>query len=383
MSILLLLVKSTVVLSAAGLLASRLKSSPAAVRHLIWLSGFCVLLLMPAGLLLPDGVAPAVLQIRASGAADGSAGRTMPSVHLWLVIWFTGSTLLLVRLGVSAWRAIRLVQSAVPENGVVRFTEDIRGPLAWTFGRGAVLLPSDARSWPNETRQAAVLHEAAHIARRDSLALLAGELTCAIYWFHPLVWYALRRMRQEGEHAADDAVIAAGVHASDYAAHLLAVARGGHPISLLAGAGDTSTLAARIRAVLDENRRRTVVTRRMWLASAAAVLAITIPLAAMQQAGRKVYKIGGDVSAPVAIKKSEPLYTPEAREAKVQGSVVLSVVIEPDGHTSNIVVERSLDAGLDANAVEAVGSWLFRPAMRDGKPVAVAAKVEINFRLLD
>jgi TonB family protein len=103
----------------------------------------------------------------------------------------------------------------------------------------------------------------------------------------------------------------------------------------------------------------------------------------MQQTGRKVHKIGGDVTAPVALKKLEPAYTPEAKEAKIQGTVLLSIVIEPDGHTSNILVERSLDPGLDANAIEAVGTWLFKPATKDGEPVPVAAKVEINFRLLD
>jgi TonB family protein len=378
-----LLVKSTIVLCAGSLLARCLNRAPAAIRHLVWASTLGVLLVLPAGLLMPDGVAPVALQITAAAAPAGEARSAAPLLRWTLVIWAAGAALLLLRVGLSAWRARRLVASSVPESGAVRFAGDVRGPLSWSFGNGAVLLPPEARAWPQETRQAAILHEAAHIARRDSHALLLGEVVCAVYWFHPLVWLAMRRLREESEHAADDAVIAAGLDPADYATHLIAVARAVRPVPLLAGAGQTSTLAARIRAVLEPGRRRSVVTRRMWLASAAAVLAIAIPLAAMQQAGRKVHKIGGDVTAPVALKKLEPGYTPEAKEAKIQGSVRLSIVIEPDGHTSNIVVEQGLDPGLDANAVEAVGTWLFRPATKDGEPVAVAAKVEINFRLLD
>lgn len=124
-----------------------------------------------------------------------------------------------------------------------------------------------------------------------------------------------------------------------------------------------------------------MVSRRMVFASLAAVLAIAIPLAATQ-AGRKVYKIGGDIVAPKPVYKEEPAYTPEARDAKIEGAVLLSAVIEADGSVTGISVERSLDAGLDNNAVETVKRWQFKPAEKDGAPVAVSVKIEINFRLI-
>ena len=61
--------------------------------------------------------------------------------------------------------------------------------------------------------------------------------------------------------------------------------------------------------------------------------------------------------------------------------MVLSVVIEADGHASDVAVARSLDDGLDANAVSAVQRWVFRPAEKDGSPVAVSARIEVNYRL--
>ena len=98
--------------------------------------------------------------------------------------------------------------------------------------------------------------------------------------------------------------------------------------------------------------------------------------------GGGVYRIGGGVSAPVPIFKPEPEYSEEARKAKFQGAVMLAIIILPDGTTSNIRVIRPLGLGLDEKAIEAVQKWRFRPSMKDGKPVAVTANVEVNFRLL-
>jgi TonB family protein len=98
--------------------------------------------------------------------------------------------------------------------------------------------------------------------------------------------------------------------------------------------------------------------------------------------GGGVYRIGGGVSAPVPIFKVEPEYSEEARKAKFQGTVLLSIVVDETGKTRDIKVLRALGLGLDEKAIEAVMKWRFRPAVKDGKPVAVAANVEVNFRLL-
>ncbi|MDZ4802189.1 MAG: energy transducer TonB [Bryobacteraceae bacterium] len=98
--------------------------------------------------------------------------------------------------------------------------------------------------------------------------------------------------------------------------------------------------------------------------------------------GGGVYRIGGGVSSPIPIYKPEPEYSEEARKAKFQGAVLLSIVILPDGSTTNIRVVRPLGLGLDEKAIEAVQKWKFKPSLKDGKPVAVSANVEVNFRLL-
>jgi TonB family protein len=98
--------------------------------------------------------------------------------------------------------------------------------------------------------------------------------------------------------------------------------------------------------------------------------------------GGGVYRIGGDVSQPQIITKIEPEYSEEARKAKYQGVVVLSIEIDANGIPRNIKVVRPLGLGLDEKAIEAVQHWRFRPALRGGKPVAVSANVEVAFRLL-
>jgi TonB family protein len=95
-----------------------------------------------------------------------------------------------------------------------------------------------------------------------------------------------------------------------------------------------------------------------------------------------VNRVGNGVTMPTLISKVEPTYTQEARAAKVNGTVVLYIEVDPEGVPQNIRVLRSLEPGLDENAIYAVSQWRFRPGTKDGNPVTVAAQVEVNFRLL-
>jgi len=97
--------------------------------------------------------------------------------------------------------------------------------------------------------------------------------------------------------------------------------------------------------------------------------------------GGGVYRVGGGVSAPRVVFDPDPEYSEEARRAKYQGTVVLWVVIAPDGRARDVRVARALGMGLDEKAVEAVRKWRFQPAMKDGQPVAVQVNIEVNFRL--
>jgi TonB family protein len=93
-------------------------------------------------------------------------------------------------------------------------------------------------------------------------------------------------------------------------------------------------------------------------------------------------RVGNGVSAPVLLQKVEPEYSEEARVGKIQGTVVLTVVIGVDGHASDITLARSIGFGLDEKAVDAVSIWQFKPGTQNGLPVPVVASIEVNFRLL-
>jgi len=97
--------------------------------------------------------------------------------------------------------------------------------------------------------------------------------------------------------------------------------------------------------------------------------------------GGGAYRVGGGVSAPRILFAPDPDYSEEARKAKYQGTVVLWVVVGPDGRPRDVRVSRSLGLGLDEKAMDAVRSWKFEPARKDGQPVAVQINVEVNFRL--
>jgi TonB family protein len=97
--------------------------------------------------------------------------------------------------------------------------------------------------------------------------------------------------------------------------------------------------------------------------------------------GGGVFHVGGGVSAPRATYSPDPEYSEEARKAKYQGTCVLWLIVGPDGKPRDIRVTHTLGLGLDEKAIEAVKTWKFDPAMKDGKPVAVEISVQVDFRL--
>jgi periplasmic protein TonB len=94
-----------------------------------------------------------------------------------------------------------------------------------------------------------------------------------------------------------------------------------------------------------------------------------------------LYGVGNGVSMPRAIYAPEPEFSEEARIAKFQGEVTLLVTIGTDGRARNLTVVRSLGMGLDQKAIDAVRTWRFDPAKKDGRPVAVQMNIIVNFHL--
>jgi TonB family protein len=373
--------KGTIVLAAAWIAAALLRRSPADLRHRIWLAALIAmaLLLIPWPKRAPMTFAAAAEL--GAGKVTAAASRSLPLLPM---LWLAGVALVLIRFGAGVIRLAQLTHSArVSDDKTIRISESIHTPMTWGAIRPVILLPAYVEDWPAGQRDVVIRHERAHIERRDWLWQSFAQAMTAIFWFHPLVWIAAAQLRQEAEHAADDATLATGIEGPDYADRLMAVARrlqSGSPVSAVAMVRKPA-LTSRIAAILDSGRIRTGASVGARIGVVLAAVALLVPLSAFQS--RNVYHVGEDgVASPSVTYKVEPSYTPEAKEAKIQGGVVLNLVVNAQGRADDIQVTRSLDPGLDANAVAAVGQWLFKPGMKDGQPVDVAVRIEINFRLL-
>lgn len=632
--------KSTVVIAAAWLVALALRRTSAAARHLVWMAAFAAILALPVlsialpALELPaswlPGMPAAVFSADAKPAAGEPAvrqGVLAAAPHIqgmtafridWpsclMLLWCAGALALLAQMTLAYFRIAhqRRVSPAF-EPGCdlprgVAVLEAAEGSMPLTFGvlHPVIFLPSEARDWPSERRAMVLRHELAHIERGDAAMHLAARAAVSLLWWNPLAWMAWREFLKEREKAADDLVLAGGARASDYAGHLLEIARSMQSQSATAWAAVAmarrSQLEGRLLSILDERVNRKSARRAWAIAAAFAAVAICAPFAAVRaqdsqvlppdvqatiraaasqknhemvdnvasafakiqnydtarklldsgleirasesgsQSGvyatglvklgdleskrnnsaealrfyqkavslgdmpenapalvalgvnaiegkdkegamnffdravavskspnttGKAYmwmamvednthfraaeaeedfrksiaaiepntsdsatvlflfarfltkqgrgaeaeplekqangaiqslekvnhtesdvlskfarRAGGDVSKPELISKVEPEYSEEARSAKFQGVVVLSVIIEPDGAPDNINVLKSLGLGLDQKAVEAVQQWRFKPGTYNGEATPVMATVEVNFRLL-
>jgi TonB family protein len=100
-----------------------------------------------------------------------------------------------------------------------------------------------------------------------------------------------------------------------------------------------------------------------------------------QQTDEKYLRVGGDVKAPVVVKRVEPVYTEEARKARISGIVIIEARISEAGVVDDVQVLKPLPFGLDQAAVDAVKQWEFRPATLDGKPVPVIFNLTVNFKV--
>jgi beta-lactamase regulating signal transducer with metallopeptidase domain len=150
-------------------------------------------------------------------------------------------------------------------------------PMTWGWRRPVVLLPADAMKWDAERLRIVLRHELAHAKRWDCLTQSVANLVRAFYWFNPLVWLAARQMCLERERACDDLVLSAGARPSEYAGHLLEIARqfACAPRAEAIAMARPSSLEQRLQVIVDASHR----PGRLRPASALAILAIMSALA--------------------------------------------------------------------------------------------------------
>ena len=398
------LAKATLLLGVAGLV-TLLWRRTAAPRHLVWTLALAGTLILPAARLLGPVWRVPVLPpppvetftptepaarttVRAPAVAEPTAplGTTVTSARSdfapgargagwWLgAVWAAGLVFVLGLYGVGALRVARIARHARPLRSAdwlalqsslaagLKLRTPVRllaapgpaMPMTWGTRRPIVLLPSDAEQWPDTRRRDVLLHELAHVARRDCLTQLVAVCACAVYWFHPLVWVAARRLRVERERACDDRVLAAGATPSAYAEHLLEIARtlrAGTMTGLASVAmARPSQLGNRLLDVLDPARRREAVSRRFTLRAAAVAALLVPPLAVVHPTRIAARRVGSPATLP----------TPGVTVPTSRHTVRDPVVRTP-------VFDRAADSGDCAAAVpRGANSWSSSNTSDDG-----------------
>jgi beta-lactamase regulating signal transducer with metallopeptidase domain len=335
-SIIELAAKSSAVLAVAAIAAGLMRRrASAASRHLVWTLAVVALLVLPLAIaalpswsipirqhvpLLPavQTPAPIVFESNAAPIADGDARSgnapqpatvaPLASMAVLPIVYAAGVVFLLGRLGVDYWRSRRvlsrstmvtdaewtsLLGECVADLGLRRAVRLVRSreevmPMTSGVRRPAIVIPSVADTWEDDRRRAVLLHELAHVVRFDCLTQAMAEATLALYWPHPGVWWAARRLRVERELACDDCVLSSGTEPREYAGHLLEIAHSlgrHHAPALAVGMARPRQLEGRMVALLDATRnRRTPAASRRLLALASAV-AVVAPLAAATLVG--------------------------------------------------------------------------------------------------
>jgi hypothetical protein len=158
--------------------------------------------------------------------------------------------------------------------------------MTWGLRRPVILLPSGSDEWPADRVRATLLHELAHVRRHDFLWQMVSAISCAMYWCHPLVWWAAERMRVESEKACDDSALTHGMRAADYAGLLLDVARSmrcaASPVAVALTMVRRPRIEGRLLAVLAKGVPRNPATRRAGSAIMVVASVLLAPLAAFE-----------------------------------------------------------------------------------------------------
>lgn len=398
-----MIAKATALLLLAIVVAWLMRRQPASHRAAAWQATLIAsLLLPPLSFLLPSWkialpMTPGAQALRISGFTAASAGSRPVPDQLLISVWGLGFLFVLSRIAIGNWMVWQAAKAGTHREDVTSPAGDkipviesalIHMPLLWGVTTTRILVPAAWEKHSAAERALVLAHEAAHAGRRDSLFQLLAQFAGAIYWFHPLIWIAVAKLRRESEMACDDAVLRSGILASSYADLLLGASSSFGtnaaivPVTL--AMARPSHIQSRIQSVLETGVQRSPLSRRATALAVILLLAAILPVAAMQRESpdERVYKISPDIVPPRAIEKREPAYTQQARDARIEGSVALRIEIDKEGRIRRADLLGGLDPGLDRNALEAVRTWRFDPARKAGKPVIVSASVEINFRLL-
>ena len=328
-----LAIKSALICAVAAIATLLLRRSTAFVRSTVWACAVVGLLLLPAfsalspvwnvpiiphlaslndGAYMPDSEKPETGVINSTPLARvdqpgvaGGIGETAPFEIPWygwvILAWIAGGFLYLcwnlilhagvrsvVRYALPADRKwTRLLDGITKEldlNRKVDLLESGRLKAAVTVGivNPVIVLPSDCDDWSESRRRLVLSHELAHVKRWDTLIEALALFTTIVFWFNPLVWYAVKRLRIERETDCDNAVLRAGAKPSEYAELLLNIAAelssSATPAWQLSTISQGSNVKDRLMDILNQRVNRTKGSRRLAVITGVLALTLVLPI---------------------------------------------------------------------------------------------------------
>jgi len=325
-----LLVKATLILLAGLTVTALARTARASARHLVIATLFIALVALPLVIaFVPATIDVPIAKVQtasrtlrnpnegvaatsAQGAArivSSTAERARPGLTLahWArIIWGTGAIAFLIPVASALWRLSMIRRTGLPvawhraelasladARGVSRPVElleheAVPGPMTFGISRPVIVLPLDAREWSGAELRRALMHEIEHIQRGDWLMQIVARSVAAIYWFHPLVWTAWRRLCLEAERSCDDAVVLSEER-TDYAEQLVTLAQrmSATPVQPMLGMANRSDLSTRVTAVLDERLRRGRAGFMLAAGTVAAAAAVVLTVAPVRAVARE------------------------------------------------------------------------------------------------
>ena len=507
--------KAALILGAAWIATLLGRKLSAATRHGIWAAALAGIVIAPAlSFIIPVSQPHVALSGRLVETVTSS--ETIARVNTaaevpWLrILWAGGCALSFVRLVAGfAWmrrrsrplldeRSRNMVRKMCPGRDVTLVTTGRNTmPITWDLFPPRIALPAGAEAWGEDRLYVVLCHELAHVQRADWAWQIATEIVKAIYWFHPMVWLAARRLRQESEIACDDIVLNSGVPAALYANELLGlttVLKDSSWVEAPALAmAKTSDLERRFTSMLNPFLNRRPVTGKARLLTFCTAMTLLVTLAALRvpaqnpagvisgtvydpdravvvnakvtatnidthvsesttthsdgtysfnnllpgkyqiiaaQRGFRRFDsppvdltgnqggvvdanltvgqiteeitvtaqgvssgapatpqgpqrllVGGNVHAANLIRQVKPPYPESARAAGIEGSVILTAVVDTEGKPTRIRVTRSLGDVFDSTALQAVSQWRYEPTLLNGRPVEVITDITVSFKL--
>jgi beta-lactamase regulating signal transducer with metallopeptidase domain len=296
--------QSTVCVGVAGLLTLLLRQHSARIRYGLWFAA-SVKFLVPFSLLVtlgrtitPAHVAPELLNfyqltpalvtqsvtIPFSEPVPTSIERAIPWQALVIIIWAFGALLAVASWAVRYWRLRLLVKTSKPlPMGVpipVRSSSGVMEPGLIGIVHPVLILPHGlVEEFSPEEIQSILAHELCHLQRRDNLTYAIHLLSCATFWFYPLLWWLGSRLIVERERACDEAVLASGHTAELYGRCILKVCRCYHIAPVVGTSGVSGRdLRNRICRIMTWRKAATLSVAQKALLTVTAAMVVSVPL---------------------------------------------------------------------------------------------------------